>query len=119
MWGVSDGKESDPGTGDSLIHALYPRRAQDDQRLEGDVEIKIPGPYKIPYSSIIPKRKECTNLVVPVCVSASHIAYGSIRMEPVFMSLFAVAAIAASLTIDNNKPLQDINPAEIKRGILN
>lgn len=86
---------------------------------EGDVEIKIPGPYKIPYRSIIPKRKECTNLVVPVCVSASHIAYGSIRMEPVFMSLGEVAAIAACLAIDNNKPLQDINPAEIKRGILN
>src|SRR5690606_32891523 len=55
---------------------------------EGDIGVDPKkGPYQISYGSLIPKRKECTNLLVPVCVSSSHIAFGSIRMEPVFMIL--------------------------------
>ncbi|MGV8093951.1 MAG: FAD-dependent oxidoreductase [Mangrovibacterium sp.] len=75
---------------------------------EGDVQIGVPSPYPIGYRSIIPKKSECTNLLVPVCLSASHIAFGSIRMEPVFMVLGQSAAIAACTAIDNNRPLQDI-----------
>lgn len=67
---------------------------------EGNVEIGIPGPYNISYRAITPKEDECKNLLVPVCLSASHIAYGSIRMEPVFMVLGQTSAIAASLAID-------------------
>jgi hypothetical protein len=71
---------------------------------EGNVEIGGFGPYPIAYRAIIPKKGECNNLLVPVCLSASHIAYGSIRMEPVFMVLGQSAAIAAALAIekDNN-----------------
>ena len=68
---------------------------------EGNVEIGGGLPYPISYRSITPKRSECTNLLVPVCLSASHIAYGSIRMEPVFMVLGQVAAVAVAEAMSN------------------
>lgn len=64
--------------------------------------------YPISYKSIIPKTKECTNLLVPVCLSSTHAAYGSIRMEPVYMVLGQSAATAACLSIDENVPLQEL-----------
>jgi hypothetical protein len=75
---------------------------------EGDVGVKLPGPYEIAYGSIVPKKEECANLLVPVCVSATHIAYGSIRMEPVFMILGQSAAVAACLAIDRKVAVQDV-----------
>ncbi|GAB6007797.1 FAD-dependent oxidoreductase [Dysgonomonas reticulitermitis] len=81
---------------------------------EGNVEIGGFGPYPIAYRSITPKQSEVSNLLVPVCLSASHIAYGSIRMEPVFMVLGQSAAIAASLAIDKcNSVVQQVNADEI------
>lgn len=73
---------------------------------EGNVEVGGFGPYPISYRSIIPREKECRNLLVPVCLSASHIAYGSIRMEPVFMVLAQSAAVAASIAIDKKLSVQ-------------
>lgn len=75
---------------------------------EGDVGVPVPGPYEIAYGSLVPVRDECTNILVPVCVSSSHIAYGSIRMEPVFMILGQSAAVAACIAIDENCPVQDV-----------
>lgn len=75
---------------------------------EGNVECGVAGPYPISYRAIIPKRGECNNLLVPVCVSSSHIAFGSIRMEPVFMVLGQSAALAASLAIDQKVSLHDV-----------
>ena len=63
-------------------------------RNEGDIQINPGGPYPVDYGAIIPRRDECENLLVPVCLSSSHIAYGSIRMEPVFMILGQSAATA-------------------------
>jgi hypothetical protein len=80
---------------------------------EGDVEVGGFPPYPIAYRSIRPKRGECTNLLVPVCLSASHIAYGSIRMEPVFMVLGQSAATAACMAIDSGSAVQDIDPAAL------
>lgn len=89
---------------------------------EGDVQIGGFGPYPISYRSLIPKKEECKNLLVPVCLSASHIAYGSIRMEPVFMVLGQSAAVAAAMAINETKAVQDINipalQAELKRNPL-
>ncbi len=67
-----------------------------------------PHPYPISYRSIVPKRAECENLLVPVCLSATHVAYGSIRMEPVFMVLGQSAATAAALAIDQQTTVQNL-----------
>lgn len=85
---------------------------------EGNVECPVRSPYPISYRSIIPKSEECDNLVVPVCVSASHIAYGSIRMEPVFMVLGQSSALAASLAIDRNTSLHDLPYEELKKALI-
>ncbi|ANH81909.1 hypothetical protein A8C56_13830 [Niabella ginsenosidivorans] len=76
---------------------------------EGNVEVHVKQPYPIAYRSITPKAAECTNLLVPVCLSSSHIAYGSIRMEPVFMVLGQSAAMAASMAIRMKKTVQEID----------
>ncbi|HAQ21876.1 MAG TPA: xanthan lyase [Prolixibacteraceae bacterium] len=85
---------------------------------EGDVGVHPQAPYAISYGSIIPKREECQNLLVPVCVSSSHIAYGSIRMEPVFMILGQSAAIAACKAIDIDHAVQDIPYKVLKEKLL-
>jgi len=77
-------------------------------RNEGNIEVQLRAPFGIDYFAVLPKKEECTNLLVPVCLSATHIAYGSIRMEPTFMMLGESCAIAACIAIDSNKPLQDI-----------
>jgi hypothetical protein len=82
-------------------------------RNEGDVQVGS-RPYPISYRSIHPKAAECTNLLVPVCLSASHIAFGSIRMEPVFMVLGQSAATAASHAIDEKTTVQGIDFAKLK-----
>ena len=77
-------------------------------RNEGDVQIPLSRPYPISYGAIVPRAEECENLLVPVAVSASHIAYGSIRMEPVFMALAQSAATAAAIAIDRDLPVQAV-----------
>lgn len=75
---------------------------------EGDIGVKVPQPYQIDYRALTPKKAECENLLVPVCVSSSHIAFGSIRMEPVFMILGHSAAAAAVMAIDRDIAVQDL-----------
>lgn len=81
---------------------------------EGDVQIGGFPPYPISYRAIIPKVNECNNLLVPVCLSASHIAYGSIRMEPVFMVLGQSAAVAAVLAVNGHLPVQQVKVEDIR-----
>jgi len=85
---------------------------------EGNVEASVPGPYPISYRSIIPKMNECSNLLVPVCVSSTHIGFGSIRMEPVFMVLGQSAATAAALAIEQKIALQDVPYSKLKKQLL-
>ncbi len=85
---------------------------------EGDIGVRTPGPYEIAYGSLVPKRGQAENLLVPVCVSSSHIAFGSIRMEPVFMILGQSAATAAVMAIDDGTPVQDVPYAKLRTRLL-
>jgi hypothetical protein len=75
-------------------------------------------PYSISYKSIVPKKSECENLLVPVCLASTHIAYGSIRMEPVFMILGQSAATAAAMAIDAGVALQDFSYPKLRERLL-
>ncbi|MDQ6481694.1 FAD-dependent oxidoreductase [Dyadobacter sp. LHD-138] len=110
---------------DGVGMAAYTMDSHNVQRLvvngmvknEGNVEVGGFGPYPVSYRSIIPQEKECGNLLVPVCLSASHIAYGSIRMEPVFMVLAQSAAVAASMAIDGKTSVQKVNTTILQSNI--
>ena len=106
---------------DGIAYAAYKMDSHNCRRIaadgmvknEGNVEEKIPGPWPIPYRSIVPARGECDNLLVPVCVSSSHIAFGSLRMEPVFMSLGQVAGLAAAMSLRQGIPVQDVSAVDL------
>ncbi|QDU58975.1 putative FAD-binding dehydrogenase [Aeoliella mucimassa] len=85
---------------------------------EGDIQSRISGPYRISYRAITPRRTECDNLLVPVALSASHIAYGSIRMEPVFMILGQSAGTAASMAIRDDLPVQEVPYTQLRERLL-
>ncbi len=111
---------------DSISLAAYNMDSHNVQRIvkngraenEGDVQVAPMSPYPISYRAIVPKRSECRNLLVPVCLSASHIAYGSIRMEPVFMILGQSAATAACLAIDGKLAVQKVDYAKLRARLL-
>ena len=75
-------------------------------------------PYPVSYRALLPKKAECENLIVPVCASASHAAYGSMRMEPVFMMLGQAAATAAALAVQTSVPLQDVPYDKLRSQLL-
>ena len=85
---------------------------------EGDVGVSTGGPYEIAFGALLPRKDQCENLLVPVCVSSSHIAYGSIRMEPVFMILGQSAATAAALALDGRLAVQDVPYADLRKRLL-
>lgn len=85
---------------------------------EGDLGVKAKQPYRIHLGTLLPKKEECTNLTVPVAVSSSHIAYGSIRMEPVFMILGQSAATVAVQAIEKGTAVQEVSYAELRKQLL-
>ena len=92
---------------------------------EGDVEVSVDAktgkhfrPYPIDYGAVVPKRGECENLIVPVCLSASHIAFGSIRMEPVFFALGQVAGTAGAIAAADGIAVQDVPYADLSARLL-
>ena len=87
-------------------------------RNEGDVQVGGFAPYPISYRSLVPKASECQNLLVPVCLAATHISYGSIRMEPVFMVLGQSSATAAVMAIDENISVQKVDYAKLRERLI-
>jgi hypothetical protein len=85
---------------------------------EGDIGVSTNGPYEIAYGALVPKKGQADNLFVPVCVSSTHIAFGSIRMEPVFMILAQSAATAAVMAIDDNLAVQDVPYEQLRERLL-
>jgi hypothetical protein len=85
---------------------------------EGHLSVKLPGPYPIALGCLLPQRSDCENLLVPVCVSSSHVAYGSLRTEPVFMSLGQSAATVAALAVDAGRPVQDVDYGKLREKLL-
>lgn len=115
--------QGDAVADDAIALAAYTMDSHNQQRYvdeqghvrnEGDVQIKGFPPYPISYKSIVPPARECANLIVPVCLSASHIAFGSIRMEPVFMVLGQSAATAAVQAIDRKRAVQAIDYGKLR-----
>ena len=115
---------------DSIGLASYPMDSHSCQRVvvkekgvftvrnEGNTGYKCPKPYPIAYRSIVPKKEECNNLLVPLCLSASHVAYGSIRMEPVFMIMGQSAGVAASLAMGADVSVQDIDMDKLRQHLV-
>jgi hypothetical protein len=87
-------------------------------RNEGGFGHACPKPYPVSYRSIVPKKSECANLLVPVCLSASHVAFGSIRMEPVYMILGQSAGTAAAMAIDGGVAVQDVPYGKLRERLL-
>jgi len=85
---------------------------------EGDIGVRPPEPYKIDKRSLLPKKQECSNLLVPVCLSSSHIAFGSIRMEPVFMILGQSAATLAVMSIEGGTAIHDVPYDQLRARLL-
>ncbi|HRE52672.1 MAG TPA: FAD-dependent oxidoreductase [Flavitalea sp.] len=116
------GKET---VSDGIGMAAYTMDSHHTQRIvdngmvknEGDVQVGGFPPYPISYRSIIPKAADAKNIYVPVCLSATHIAFGSIRMEPVFMVLAQSAAVAASMAIDENKSVHEVDVKKLQASL--
>ncbi len=87
-------------------------------RNEGDFQVSPGGAYPISYRAVVPKAGACTNLLVPVCLSSSHVAYGSIRMEPVFIILGQSVASAAAVAIEDRVSVQDVDYAKLRARLL-
>jgi hypothetical protein len=85
---------------------------------EGDIGVSTNGPYEISLGSILPRQDQCENLLVPVCVSSSHIAFGSIRMEPVFMILGQSASTIAAMAIDKQCSVQEVPYPMLRERLL-
>ena len=85
---------------------------------EGDVQVSVPARYPVSYRSLVPRAGECENLLVPWSLSATHIAFGSIRMEPVFMILGQSAATAACLALDDNVSVQNLDYRRLRAQLL-
>jgi hypothetical protein len=81
---------------------------------EGDVQVPVK-PYEIPYRSITPKETESENLLVPVCLSATHAAYSSVRMEPQYMIIGQAAGVAASLAVRGHTSIQQVSIPELEK----
>ena len=103
------------GSYNSDSHNVQRRPTADGAAVENEGDMQVPvTPYQIPYRVMVPKRSQATNLLVPVCLSATHVAYSTLRMEPQYMIAGHAAGVAASLAIAAKKPLQDVDVAALR-----
>jgi hypothetical protein len=109
--------EDPVGMGSYAMDSHYTQYCLDEEGylcVEGGFMASVKAPFPISYRSMVPKKAECDNLLVPVCLSATHAAYGSIRMEPVFMVLGQSAATAAAIAVRSNQAVQDVPYQELR-----
>lgn len=92
------------------------RYVQEDGTVQNEGDTEVPTvPYQISYRVLVPKASECRNLLAPVCTSASHIGYGTLRLEPVYMIMGEAAGAAAKMAIDERRATQEIDTAKLAR----
>lgn len=102
------------GSYNSDSHNVQRRTTADNTAVENEGDMQVPvTPYQIPYRVMLPKRAQATNLLVPVCFSATHVAYSTLRMEPQYMIIGHAAGVAAKLAIDAGAAVQDVNVAAL------
>jgi hypothetical protein len=116
---ISSEVPGENGSGDNKIQAYcfrlcLTRNPEGFVQNEGDIGVRPEKPYQIDLGSLMPKKEECSNLLVPVCISCSHIAFGSIRMEPVFMILGQSAGTIAAMALEKRSSIYKLSYEEIK-----
>jgi hypothetical protein len=103
------------GSYNSDSHNVQRRPTADGRAVENEGDMQVPvTPYQIPYRVMVPKRTDATNLLVPVCFSATHVAYSTLRMEPQYMIIGQAAGVAAKLAIAGGSAVQDVDARTLR-----